>query len=40
MFRILAKDWPWKGEMLYVNAKSPHEEWVFWIKDLTESDDN
>ena len=34
VYSIEAKDWPWKGEPLYTNAKQPHGKWTFWVKDL------
>ena len=34
VYRQLAKEWLWRGEPLYVNAKQPHGEWVFWVKDF------
>ena len=36
VYRIQAKDWLWKGQPHYTNAKQPHGEWVFWVKDLNE----
>lgn len=29
-----AKDWLWKGQPLYTNAKAPHGTWTFWVRDL------
>jgi GNAT superfamily N-acetyltransferase len=29
-----AKDWKWRGEPLYTNAKEPHGTWTFWVKEL------
>jgi len=28
------KNWTWKGQPLYINAKPPHGTWIFWVKDL------
>lgn len=32
-----AKEWLWRGEPLYTNAKAPHGTWTFWVKNLYES---
>jgi ribosomal protein S18 acetylase RimI-like enzyme len=33
-----AKDFIWKGEPLYTNAKAPHGTWTFWVKNLQEEE--